>query len=139
MALQEKIRLKKIDNKKKFFNKKILVYFSGSDKIPKKLILNLLNKKYRIYSKNSNILKLSKKIVKLSYKKTDLKEFSYMITKPGLGSIKDCLNYKIFPIFYFRKGNLEYKENLNKLKKIKNFFFVMKHLMKKKYYKSFTQ
>ena len=45
-----------------------------------------------------------------------------MLTKPGLGSIKDCLNNKIFPIFYFRKDNLEYIENFNKLKKIKKIF-----------------
>ena len=113
--------VKKIDFEKKFLNKKILVYFSGSDKIPKNLILNFLEKKYKIYSNNSKILNLSKKIIKLPDNRVNLEKFSYMITKPGLGSIKDCLNNKIFPIFYFRKDNLEYKENFNKLKKIKKF------------------
>ena len=116
------VKNKKINFKKKFLSKKIFVYFSGSDKIPEKLILSFLKKKYKIYSNNSKILKLNKKIIKFSEKKVNLEKFSYMITKPGLGSIKDCLNNKIFPIFYFRKDNLEYKENFNKLKIIKKFF-----------------
>ncbi len=113
---------KKTNFKKKFLDKKILIYFSGSDKIPKNLIFSLLDNKYKIYTKNHAISKLSKKIIRLSNKKLNFEKFGFMLTKPGLGSIKDCLNNKIFPIFYFRKDNLEYKENFNKLKKIKKIF-----------------
>ena len=51
-----------------------------------------------------------------------MESFSYLITKPGLGSIKDSIKFKILPIFYFNKSNFEYVENYKKLEFLKIFF-----------------
>ena len=48
-----------------------------------------------------------------------MNNFTFLITKPGLGSIKDSIKFKILPIFYFKKSNYEYLENLKNFKIIK--------------------
>ena len=61
-------------------------------------------------------------------------DFSYLITKPGLGSIKDSIKYKILPIFYFNKDNYEYFKNFKKLE-IVNKLFKNNHFNEKKIFK----
>ena len=112
---------KKINLSKKYLKKKILVYFSGSDVIPHKFINKLINNGYEIYSNNINLLK-NKRILNFNYKENNMENFSYLITKPGLGSLKDSIRFKIFPIFYFKGNNFEYLENFKKIKITKKLF-----------------
>ncbi len=114
-------RSKKVNLLKKYKDKKILVYFSGSDLIPFQFINRLINEGYKIYSNNVNLLK-NNKVLNFNQKLTNLENFTYIITKPGLGSLKDLIRFKIFPIFYFKKNNYEYMENFNKIKVIKKIF-----------------
>ena len=124
---------KKLKLKSKYINKKILVYFSGNDSYPKFLIKKLIQEGYKIYSNNINLLR-NNKILKFNQKKNKMADFSYLITKPGLGSIKDSIKYKILPIFYFNKDNYEYFENFKKLEIVKK-LFKNNHFNEKKIFK----
>ena len=59
--------------------------FSGSDVIPYQFINRLINEGYKIYSNNVNLLK-NNKVLNFNHKLTNLENFTYIITKPGLGS-----------------------------------------------------
>ena len=63
------------------------------------------------------------------------KIFSYLITKPGLGSIKDSIKFRIFPIFYFDKFNFEFSQNFKKLEFLK-ILFKNNHLNEQKIFKT---
>ncbi len=117
----------------KYKEKKILVYFSGNDLCPDNLIDKLIQNGYRVYSDNISLLR-NNKILKFNRKKNKMENFSYLITKPGLGSIKDSIKYKILPIFYFKKDNFEYVENFKKLAMIKK-VFKNNHLNEEKIFK----
>tara|TARA_B100001057_G_scaffold498428_1_gene605387 strand:- start:26 stop:1033 length:1008 start_codon:yes stop_codon:yes gene_type:complete len=118
----------------KYKNKKVLVYFSGSDLIPYYLINKLIKRGYKLYSDNINLLR-DNRILKFDRQKIDMESFSYLITKPGLGSIKDSIKFKILPIFYFNKSNFEYVENYKKLEFLK-IFFKDNHFNEQKIFKS---
>lgn len=113
--------IKKTQLLKKYRDKKVLIYFSGNDLHPNYLIDSLINEGYKLYTDNIDLLK-KHKIFKFDRKKIDMESFSYLITKPGLGSIKDSIKFKIFPIFYFNKCNFEFTENFNKLEYLKILF-----------------
>ena len=131
-------KLKKNNFLTKFKKKKILVYFSGNDLIPYNLIDKLKNEDFNIYTNNTELLKVNKNIIKFNRNKTNMENLSYLITKPGLGSIKDCMKYGILPIFYFRKDNFEYIENFKKLKNIK-ILFKNEHSNEKKIFNNFKK
>ncbi len=114
-------KVKKTQLLKKYKDKKVLIYFSGNDLHPNHLIDNLINEGYKLYSDDINLLK-KHNIFKFDRKKIDMESFSYLITKPGLGSIKDSIKFKIFPIFYFDKFNFEFVENFKKLEFLKILF-----------------
>ncbi len=105
----------------KYKDKKVLIYFSGSDLVPYHLINKLIKRGYKLYSDDINLLR-DNRILKFDRQKIDMESFSYLITKPGLGSIKDSIKFKILPIFYFNKSNFEYVENYKKLEFLKIFF-----------------
>ena len=131
-------KLKKNNFLTKFKKKKILVYFSGNDLIPYNLIDKLKNEDFNIYTNNTELLKVNKNIIKFNRNETNMENLSYLITKPGLGSIKDCMKYGILPIFYFRKDNFEYIENFKKLKNIK-ILFKNEHSNEKKIFNNFKK
>lgn len=131
---KKNIKIKKIEigftgrnniKKNKFFtkykDKKVLIYFSGNDLRPYQMIDELIKEGYQLYSDDINILRDSR-VYKFDRHKIDMESFSYLVTKPGLGSIKDSIKFKIMPVFYFDKSNFEYVENYKKLEFLRNLF-----------------
>ena len=85
------------------------------------MIDELIKDGYQLYSDDIKILRDSR-IYKFNRNKIDMESFSYLVTKPGLGSIKDSIKFKIMPVFYFDKSNFEYVKNYKKLEFLKNLF-----------------
>ena len=113
-------KFKKKNVYRKDQNNKILIYFSKSDIIPKKQINLLKQSKYKTFTFNRELSEKYTFIKLLNRKTIDYNKFKFILTKPGLGSIRDLLINKSIPIFYFRSNNFEYKMNyLNIKKKLK--------------------
>ena len=62
----------------------------------------MINEGYKIYSNNVNLLK-NNKVLNFNHKLTNLENFTYIITKPGLGSLKDLIRFRFFQFFISKK------------------------------------
>ena len=94
-------------------NKSIFFYNKNQNKFPSEIIKKLQNK-YRIVS-NYPIKKMN-----IGYHNKDhgLNNFSFIISRPGLGSITDSIRYNVPLIYYFQnEKNKEMEENIKLIRK----------------------
>ena len=97
-------------------NDTIFFYHSPGDYYPKRLLTNLKKGNFEVFS-NFRIRDDSTKFINLEKNKNFLKNISIIISKPGLGIIKDIIRYQQKFFVIFKKKNIEYLNNYLKLKK----------------------
>ena len=97
-------------------NNTIFFYHSPGDYYPKKLLADLKKRNFEVFS-NFKTQDDDTKYVNLETNKNFLKNISMIISKPGLGIIKDIIRYQKKFFVIFKKKNIEYLNNYLKLKK----------------------
>ena len=94
-------------------NKSIFFYNKNQNKFPGEIIKKLQNK-YKIVS-NYPIKKMN---IKYYNKDRGLNNFSFIISRPGLGSITDSIRYNVPLIYYFQnEKNNEMEKNIILIKR----------------------
>jgi hypothetical protein len=97
-------------------NNRILFYHSPGDYYPHKLLRELRKKGFEVFS---NLQKTNNYVKYINLEKNEnfLRDVSIIISKPGLGIIKDIIRYKKIFFVIFKRQNNEYLNNFLKLKK----------------------
>lgn len=102
--------------KYKYENKKIFFYRNPEDQYSRKLLNKFLDK-YTIYSNCKFLVKEFPKIKFLKINLEKISQFTFILSKPGLGSIKDSLKIGVPLLLTNVNYNREYLHNSRVIKK----------------------
>jgi len=135
-------KIKHLNIHEKLKNRKIFYYKNFEDEYSHKLLVKLA-KDYKIFS---NCKFITKKYKEIEFMKINLKKmahFTFLLSKPGLGTIKDSLMIGVPIILKNTELNKEYSNNAKQVKKLKiglidkdiNFYYDIKNMHLNKYKK----